>query len=109
MSRAYEFDIEISKHDPEREDQIQSILAEEIGTPIDDWEDGYPWEIREPDEHRTMWCSYQRNLCGGESEEEFVDRLSEAVWKANGGPCRIEVRATYLEDLPYETHVRDGS
>ena len=45
------------------------------------------------------------NLCGGESEEEFADRLAQAVWSANQGYCDVEVRATYLEvDPPSEIH-----
>ncbi len=33
-----------------------------------------------------------------------VPRLAMAVFKANGGPCEIEVNATYLEELPYESY-----
>lgn len=43
-------------------------------------------------------------LSGGESEEEFVDSLSMAIWKANGGYCGINVIAIYLEDNPYNTY-----
>jgi len=45
------------------------------------------------------------NLCGGESEEEFADRLAGTIWKANGAYCEVTVYATYLESLPCETHV----
>ena len=55
----------------------------------------------------TMHASAQGNLCGGESEEEFTERLSLAVWRANGGYCSVTVDATYLENLPYETHTLD--
>ena len=47
------------------------------------------------------------NLCGGETEEEFAERLAKAVWKANGGYCEVEVRMLCLDCLPYETHVLD--
>lgn len=48
------------------------------------------------------------SLCGGESEEEFVDRLSKELWKAaDVGYFPVEVRMTYLEELPYEEHVRE--
>jgi hypothetical protein len=33
--------------------------------------------------------------------------LARVVWKANGGPCEVEVRSTYLEDLPHEDFVLD--
>jgi hypothetical protein len=44
------------------------------------------------------------NLCEGESEEEFAERLSLAVWKANGAFCTVGITATYLEDLPCECY-----
>lgn len=43
------------------------------------------------------------NLCGGESEEEFADRLAKAVWEVAAG-VKIEVNATCLEDIPYDTY-----
>lgn len=48
----------------------------------------------------------ESNLCGGEDEEEFVDRLAHSIWKANKKFCEVVVNATYLEELPYETHIR---
>jgi hypothetical protein len=46
-------------------------------------------------------------LCGGESEEQFTERLSVAIWRANGEFCEVVVNATYLEELPYESHTLD--
>jgi hypothetical protein len=45
------------------------------------------------------------SLCGGEMENEFAQRVADAVWKANEGKCRVEVNATCLEDLPSETYI----
>lgn len=36
-----------------------------------------------------------------------TERLSLAIWRANGAYCDVTVRATYLEELPYETHCLD--
>ncbi len=47
------------------------------------------------------------SLCGGETEEEFAERLAKAIWFANDGYCRVEVRATYLDQMPFETHCLD--
>jgi hypothetical protein len=47
------------------------------------------------------------DLCGGETEQEFVDRLSKAVWEANGGYCEIEVQATCYDDMPCVAHYRN--
>ncbi|MCK6440327.1 MAG: hypothetical protein L6Q71_09025 [Planctomycetes bacterium] len=48
-------------------------------------------------------------LCSGEDESEFADRLAVAIWKANGGPCQVDVDATYLDELPSTGYVRDQS
>jgi hypothetical protein len=45
------------------------------------------------------------NLCAGETEEQFTDRIAAAIWKANGY-CPVTVRAVYLENLPCEIHER---
>lgn len=43
-------------------------------------------------------------LCGGESVEEFVDRLTYAIWDACECYVPVIIRATYLDDLPSEEH-----
>ena len=98
MSRYYEMDVEILGHVPEKEDQIKMAAEEEW--PFGDW-----WSTGEGDIH----ASAQSTLCGGESEEQFTERLSVAIWRANGSFCEVMVNATYLEDLPYETHTLDES
>jgi hypothetical protein len=71
---------------------------------------GQEWEFTEwHDQEGTLTASAEGSLCGGESEEEFTERLSLAVWKANGEFCEVTVNATYLEDLPYEVHCLDQS
>jgi hypothetical protein len=96
MSRHYEMTVTISGHDPAKESQIQSAVAAEW--PFDDWS--------KQGEGEMCSCA-QDDLCGGESEEVFAERLSLAVWRANGAYCKVVVKATYLEDLPYETHSPD--
>ena len=54
-----------------------------------------------------LTASEEASLCGGESEEQFTERLSLAVWKANGEFCEVTINATYLENLPYEIHSLD--
>ena len=43
-------------------------------------------------------ASAQDWLAGGESEEQFTERLSVAIWRANGAYCEVSVDATYLEE-----------
>ncbi len=74
-------------------DKIANIEAAAEGEwPFADWviEDG------------EMEATGDEFLCGGESEEEFAERLS--IWLANGSYCRIVVYATFLENLPHDTH-----
>ena len=102
MSQFYEMSVDISGYDPVKAKEIQE--AAEAEWPFDDW-----WCASDDKPGETMHASAQSSLCGGESEEKFTERLSLAVWRANGGYCGVTVDATYLENLPYETHSLDRS
>lgn len=95
MSRFYEMSVEVSGYDAAKVAEIQE--AAEGEWPFDDWFDS----------GENLTANGQANLSGGESEEEFTERLSLAIWRANGGYCRVSVDATYLENLPYETRELD--
>ena len=96
MSRYYEMTVEISGHNPEKESHIKT--AAEDMWPFGEWWSSGVGDIR---------ASAQSNLCGGEDEEQFTERLSVVVWQANGGFCEVVVNATYMDELPYETHTLD--
>jgi hypothetical protein len=79
----------------ERVDRVQQAANDEWN--FDDWH-----------EHDNSISScVDGSLCGGESEDEFAQRLAKAIWTANGGYCEVEVVATYLEDLPHESYSFD--
>lgn len=99
MSRFYEMSVEVSGHGPAKVGEIRAAAEQEW--PFGDW-----WSPGD-DDAAAMHASGQGSLCGGESEEDFTERLSLAIWHANGGFCRVSVDATYLENLPYETHELD--
>ncbi len=99
MSRFYEMSVEVSGHDPAKVPEIQAAAEKEW--PFDDW-----WLSGDEGE-AEMRASAQNSLCGGESEEQFTERLSVAIWRANGSYCYVSVDATYLENRPYETHSLD--
>ena len=84
MSRFYEMSVEISGYDPAKAKEIQA--AAEAEWAFDDW-----WLAGTEEPGETMHASAQSNLCGGESEEEFTERLSLAVWRANGSYCSVTV------------------
>lgn len=95
MSRYYGMSVTISGHKPELVAGIKAAAEEEW--PFGDWQ-AYDGKL-------TAYA--ESNLCGGETEEEFTERLSVAIWRANGAYCGVSVDATYLEALPYETHSLD--
>ena len=66
----------------------------------DAWEFG-DWYFNEAG---VLMASGSGNLCAGETEEEFAERMAKAIWAANGDYCKVEVNAAYLEELSYETH-----
>ena len=92
MSRYYEMSVEISGYRPENVQAIQKAAEHEW--PFKDWYD----------RDEAITAAAEANLCGGESEQEFTERLSMAIWRANGAYCKVTVTATYLENRPYETH-----
>ncbi len=96
MSRYYRMQVEISGYQPGRIDAIKTASEKE-------------WSFTDLYEQRdgTLTASGEESLYGGESEEEFTERLSLAIWKANGEFCQVTVDAYCLEELPYDTHCLD--
>jgi len=98
MSRFYDMQIMIKKFNKDRIRQITEAC-------IDEW----PFEdldVQQMDTNPVLIGYAESNLSGGESEEQFADRLAAAVWKANKGYCHVTVNALCLEYLPYELHER---
>lgn len=97
MSNFYRISIEIRRHDSAKSDSIKDAAASEWS-----FEDWYEREGK-------LTCCAESFLGAGESEKEFAERVSVAVWRANGKFCDVSVHATYLEDLPCETFSFDES
>ncbi len=95
MSLFYRMSVEVSGHRPEAIDAIKDAGTSEW--PFDDWT-----EV----DGKLSACG-EGLLGGGETEREFTERLSVAIWRANGAYCEVSVNATYLEDLPTDTHSLD--
>lgn len=95
MSRAYEMTVAITEFRPIKLGAIKQA-AEEI------WP--FEWHDESPE---ALEGAGQSELCGGESEGEFAQRLAVAIWHANGKFCNVEVIATYLENLPCQTYAFD--
>ena len=95
MSRHYEMMITVNDMAPDRKDAIEEAARAE-------WDFGDCYEGE-----RSMTLSGDGRLCGGESEDEFAERITKTILRANGQFCAVEVTATYLESLPYETYQLD--
>ena len=104
MSRWYEVSVTVAGFNRRRKARIIAACVEEWGFGEDDFtEDGDIPAKRNP----VLRATAQERLCGGESEEEFADRLAGAIWKANKDYCAVTIHATYLEQLPCEIHERN--
>ena len=95
MSRYYEMMIKVNDMAPDRKDAIEEAARAEWN-----WGDSCEGE-------GSMTLSGDGQLCGGESEDEFAERITTAIWQANGQFCSVEVFATCLEYLPCEQYQLD--
>jgi len=100
----YEMAITVRLHPTDTKDETGTIIETVIG----EW-DGFRGdiEVSEDFEGKVIRGYGEGNRHGGESEREFTDRISTAIWKALGEYRYVEIRATCLEDLPHEYHVCD--
>ena len=92
MSRLYEMGLEVKAFDPNKQDDI-----------IEAANDQWPFEDHNWSDGETLAGHGESNLGGGEMDSEFAKRLTKAVFEANGGPCKVTVHATCMENLPFET------
>jgi hypothetical protein len=100
MSRYYSMRLCIEGFDANRSTEIKAAASYQWDFHDDHWEE-------RTNSRNYLECESDGCLCGGETDDEFVDRLSLAVWKANRGFCIIEVTAIYLDAIPSEFHSRD--
>jgi len=94
MSRAYGMSVQIEGIVPRRARCVKRAASREW--PFQEWEG----------DRRTLRSYAESCLAGGEDEDQFADRLAGAIWKANKAFCHVTVEASYLEELPYESHHR---
>lgn len=94
MSRSYDMQVTVSKFNPARQQNIEDICCFEF--PFESL------EIQPFDTESTMIGSTVGDLYCGESEEEFSERLTKAIWAANSQYCPVTVRLLHLDALPYD-------
>jgi len=89
MSRSYEMDVQISGFNKDKKDAIIEAAQKEWDG-FEDWDDSQVSE----ELHSTGYGE----LCGGETEKEFANRLNNAITGANGKPCKVVIHQTCLEN-----------
>ena len=99
MSRCYNMTVVIERYDRDRLESIKEAAQSEWPLDREMWYADEDWTMVQNDADGS--------LCGGESEEQFTERLSLAIWKANAAFCQVTVDATYVDDLPFQTHCLD--
>ena len=97
MSRNFSMFVTISGINSDRTEAVQQAAGGEWS--FDTWHES----------DGVLTSGGDGQLGGGESDDEFAQRLAKAVWAANGGFCEVEVHSTYLDDLPCESFGFDQS
>jgi len=93
MSRAYQIQVEVRRANLNRLAAINERCAAERFVDELTVDDG--------DNNSVMIGNAIGNLFAGETEEEFANELTRAIWKANGAFCDVTVRLLHLDDLPF--------
>jgi len=92
MRRRYFMEVEVNDFKPEK-------MTDIIETANREWL--FPYSAKYGD---TLFFQGEGYLRWGESEEEFVHHITKAIWKQNGDFCKVFVRATLLDPLPFEEY-----
>jgi hypothetical protein len=101
MSRYYEMTVTVEGFDAKNASAVLDAMCEHWNfTRSDCW-------VADKGPRPKLGGTGRSNLCGGESEEEFAWRITRAIWIANEVYCHVEVLATYLEELPYNSYQLD--
>ena len=105
MSRNYNMQVTVSDYSADKQKDI--ITAAEKEWDFGEWDIGTWSDTADGALATYMVADGDGNLCGGELEEVFVKRLTEAIWKANEAFCKIDIVATDLENIPFERYELD--
>lgn len=102
MSRSYRMSVEIRRVGFNHAEAVKEAAEKE-------WPFSAEWYDQRDgtdDKYRLLANDGDSQLCGGETEEEFADRLAAAIWSANRGYCEVSVGALFLEEVG-DLHDRD--
>jgi len=97
MGRLFQIDVEIEDFDPYQMTAITDVLND------------FPDELLD---FMHKWPDPLRISCGGKVrigsgkgvDGDYCQDLCENIWKANRAFCKVKMKATSLEELPYENY-----
>ena len=102
MSRAYEMDFEVLGLREDEVQKVQKVIEDIWATP-----DNEVTEKQDDGTIRYRVYGLHNNLCAGEAEDEFANRVAIEVWEALGRFVEVTVTAICLEYLPSDVYTRD--
>lgn len=100
MSQTYNMTLIVCGYVSEKVEAIRDEVNGEWE--FDSWD-----KIKRSGEQSQLLGSGVGQLCGGETEQEFVDRMAKAIWRANGAFCEIEIQTVHLDDHLHDCHLVD--
>jgi len=109
MSRFYRVQVDVYDYDPAKAAQIRQEAERQWPFEADDWTftsadyEYQPTEVFRGKPATGMHNAAEGNLGSAETENHFAERLSMAIWRANGGYCRVELDANYIPSSPDTT------
>lgn len=97
MSRDYEMEVTVSGDiDNLTEWEAEPVLKEEWPFTT------FDWDTTNDDDESAIRFSGIGSIRLGDSVRSFVQRVSKRIWYLNEKYCRVAVKSTYLEELPYD-------
>ncbi len=99
VSRYYDMSISIEGYQKEKQAKIVKA-AQEMWPGLDTLDQSA--RFMAADKGWVMFAGGEGSLSGG--QKEFAQEFAQAIWQANQDFCRVEIEATYLDDLPFETY-----
>jgi hypothetical protein len=99
MSRLHDFQIEA--------ELPEGINHEVVGKALTDYDSEFTpgWWA----EGRLLTSGANISIGGGRRPDDVIDEIAKALWSAAGRFVEIRVSYCDLEDLPYETELRDAN
>ena len=103
MSRAYEMTVVVEDVPVTLIKVVSEAMAKEWN-----FDDIVPYDVDPPGgTMRNLRGNGQDQLCGGDTDEDFTDRIAHAIWVAAKQYLAVSVDSTCLEDIPCDSYYRD--